>query len=156
MSKTVELSGTIGDVFAHRFSLKTAEGAKLIDLGPGGERDLELEAGQKVAIRVEEKLSEVKANEIRIAAGEWRPVQAGGKPAASGSTSSDAKSNDRDDTASWMTEETVRRQLDEAGYTGHGDLVRKPKHVEVEAEKDGKRHTVHIHKDGVKKAEPVT
>lgn len=70
MSNAAELTGTVEDVFAHRFTLKTDEGKKLVDLGPGGERELDLSAGQTISVKGEDKPAEFKAKEISIAGAE--------------------------------------------------------------------------------------
>ena len=151
MTNTVELTGTVEDVFAHRFTLKTDEGNKLVDLGPGGERALDLSAGQTISVKGEDKPAELKAKEIRIAGAEWQAVKADEKhqpkpPHDKG----DAHGGDSE-----LTDEHVTKLLDDEGYSDHAERTRKPKHVEVMATKDGQRHKVHVRKDGVKKAELV-
>jgi hypothetical protein len=151
MSNAVELTGTVEDVFAHRFTLKTEEGKKLVDLGPGCERELDLSAGQTISVKGEEKPAEFKAKEIRIAGAEWQAVKVDEKhqpkpPHDKG----DAHGGDSE-----LTDKHVTKLLDKEGYTDHAERTRKPKHVEVMATKDGQRHKVHVHKDGVKKAELI-
>lgn len=151
MSNAVELTGTVEDIFAHRFTLKTHDGKQLVDLGPGAEHALTLSAGQTVSVKGEGKPAEFKAREIRIADGEWQPVKADDthhpKPPHD-------KGHEHGDDPE-LTDAHVSKLLDDAGYTDHAERTRKPKHVEVLATKDGQRHTVHVHKDGVKKTEPA-
>lgn len=151
MSNAVELIGTVEDVFAHRFTLKTDEGKKLVDLGPGGERELHLSSGQTISVKGEDKPAEFKAKEIRIAGAEWQPVKADEKHQPK--PAHDKGHDHGEDTE--LTDEHVTKLLDDEGYTDHAERTRKPKHVEVMATKDGQRHKVHVHKDGVKKAELV-
>lgn len=151
MSNTVELTGTVEDVFAHRFTLKTDEGNKLVDLGPGGERTLDLSAGQTISVKGEDKPAEFMAKEVRIAGAEWQVVKADEKhqpkpPHDKGN----AHGGDSE-----LTDEHVTKLLDDEGYSDHAERTRNPKHVEVMATKDGQRHKVHVHKDGVKKAKLV-
>lgn len=157
MSKAVEFTGTVADVFAHRFTLATGDGKKLIDLGPGGEKGVKIEAGQEISVKGDEKPGEVKAHEVRIGDGEWQPVKVDeprdSKPPHG--KDDDEKGGAKPALEPELEDEHVTKLLDEAGYTDHGERERKPKHVEVIASKDGQRHKVHVHKDGVKKAEPV-
>jgi hypothetical protein len=59
------LTGTVQDVFAHRFTLRTAAGVVLADLTPRGEEKITLAAGDEVTIEGERKPSEVKVTRIR-------------------------------------------------------------------------------------------
>jgi hypothetical protein len=155
MTDVVELTGTVEDVFAHRFTLNTDEGKKLVDLGPGGERELALSAGQTVGVKGEDKPGEFRVKEVRVADGEWQPVKSGDKhppkpPHDKGHEHGDAKGDEAE-----LTDEHVTKLLDEEGYSDHAERIRKPRHVEVVATKDGQHHKLHVHKDGVKKTEPV-
>ena len=137
MSKPLELTGTVEDVFGHRFTMKTRDGKHLIDLGPEAGPGAAVQSGQQISVKGEQKPSEIKARRLRIADGAWQDVRSDAKDAP-----------DIDDAH-------VTRVLEAAGYTDHGERTRKPKHVEVIASKDGKRHKVHVHKDGLKKSDPL-
>lgn len=155
MTDVVELTGTVEDVFAHRFTLSTEKGKKLVDLGPGSERELVLSAGQTVSVKGEEKPGEFKAREVRVADGEWQSVKSGDKHPPKPPRDTEPEHGDAKNDEAELTDHHVTKLLDEEGYTDHAERIRKPKHVEVVATKDGQRHKLHVHKDGVKKTEPV-
>lgn len=162
MSDTVELNGTVGNVFGHRFTLATHSGECLIDVGPHGNRAEAITPGTSVSVRGEQKHGEVKASSLRIDDDEWLTIERPEKnhaPKSSINATADtaAPASVGDDAHLGLTADDIARTLDDNGFTAPGEPVRKPKHIEVEASKDGTRHTVHIHKVGiVKKAEPVT
>jgi len=168
MSKDIELNGAIEDVFGHRFTI-TSNGQKfLVDLGPHGDGGAKVEVGQSVSVKGEEKPGEIKASSLRVGDGDWleikhkdhapKPADKGheSKPEAPKSTDGDngAKPDDTDKEQG-PSDDHVTKTLTDEGYTDIGERTRKPKHVEVIASKDGKRHKVHVHKDGVKKTEPA-
>ena len=59
------VTGTVQNIFAHRFTLRTAEGVVLADLTPHGEEKIKLIIGDDVTIEGERKPSEIKVNRIR-------------------------------------------------------------------------------------------
>jgi hypothetical protein len=61
----VTVTGTVQNIFAHRFTLRTAEGVVLADLTPHGEVKIKLIIGDDVTIEGERKPSEIKVNRIR-------------------------------------------------------------------------------------------
>ncbi len=151
MKEAIEIVGTVEDIFAHRVTLKTETGKTLVDFGPGADL-ADIEPGQEIGVRGERKPGELKARDIRTGSGAWTSVTAEEKhPKQDGKNKPTGKGD-----AGAPDDARVTALLDEAGYTDHAERSRKPKHVEVTASKDGKRHTVHVHADGVKKAEPVT
>ena len=86
----------------------------------------------------------MKARSLKLDGGDWRELAGhkGDKP--------------HDDEDHEVSEDDVAKALKDGGYSDPGERLRKPKHIEVVATKDGARHKVHVHKGGVvKKAEPV-
>lgn len=79
MSDTVTLSGTVADVFAHRFTLKGEGGTVLADLGPKGAERIRLAPGDVVTVTGDAKPSEIKVRTI-LRAGETVEVPQGPKP----------------------------------------------------------------------------
>ncbi|MBV9064846.1 MAG: hypothetical protein JO004_03645 [Methylobacteriaceae bacterium] len=58
------LTGTVTDIFAHRFVVKTSAGNVLADLTPHGARQVQLREGDTVVLSGERKPSEVKVSRI--------------------------------------------------------------------------------------------
>lgn len=79
MSDTVTLSGTVADVFAHRFTLTVEGRAVLADLGPKGAERVALASGDAVTITGERKPSEIKVLSV-LRAGETVDIPHGPKP----------------------------------------------------------------------------
>lgn len=155
MSETVELSGTVEDLFGHRFTLKGQDGKDLIDLGPDAKDSADLKPGQSVEIKGERKPDGIKAKSIRVADGDWTELKPAGKQPGHDKDHGGDGNKPGSGEGHGISDEQVTKMLNDEGYTDHGEKTDKPKHVEVIASKDGQRHKVHVHKDGVKKAEPV-
>ncbi|MGO9005040.1 MAG: hypothetical protein ACLQIQ_21670 [Beijerinckiaceae bacterium] len=66
----VNHSGTVGDVFAHRFVLEMSNGNVLADLRPKGAEMFRLKKGEHVRIEGEKKPSEIKVHTISREGGE--------------------------------------------------------------------------------------
>jgi len=161
MSDAVELNGTVEDIFGHRFTLAAQGGKYLVDLGPHGSHAAKITTGQTVSVKGEQKPGEVKAASLRLDDGDWIEIEQPTKDKVPKSQGKDEAAKPvpkpaSDDGEHEVPHDDVVRALSENGYTDAGEPVRKPKHVEIEATKDGTRHTVHVHKGGVvKKADPV-
>jgi len=168
MSKDIELNGTVEDVFGHRFTITADDKKYLVDLGPQGDGGIMVETGQSVSVKGDEKPGEFKATSLRVGDADWLEIKHkdhAPKPDDKGSeTKAHGAKPGRDDVGEESngadkeqgpSDDHVTKTLTDEGYTDLGERTRKPKHVEVIASKDGKRHKVHVHKDGVKKAEPA-
>jgi hypothetical protein len=124
------LKGTVQDVFAHRFTLQTAEGLVLADLTPHGAEKIPLAAGDKIAIEGERKPSEITVACIRrgdVTVTIERPTTRGPHDA-----------HDHLDGA-----KVAVNSARAAGFEIFGELRRSPKHYEVLGLKSGEFAEVH-------------
>ena len=125
----VSLTGTVQNVFAHRFTLKTAEGVVLADLTPHGQDRIALNVGDEVTIEGERKPSEIKVASLRrgdeIVTIERKPKH-------------DPHDPDVDPAASARA----------AGFEIVSEPRRKPKHFEILGRKDGELSELHVNLDG--------
>ncbi len=124
------VSGTVRDVFAHRFVLQTDAGSLLADLGPHGAEILKLDVGDAITIKGERKRSELKASSVERN-GRSFEIPHGERH--------------RDDT----DPEIGRRAAAAEGLTVLGDARSKPKHVEVLGrDATGRLVELHVELDG--------
>lgn len=131
---TVNYSGSVTDVFAHRFVLATPEGHILADLGPRGAEQFRLQKGEKVQIAGEQKPSEVKVFSI---AREGEAAIVLHHPDAHPPQHEHADPH------------IALRAADDAGFTAVGEPHRKPKHFELRArDAKGEEFELHIELDG--------
>ena len=137
MSDTLTLSGTVADVFAHRFTLTTDAGTVLADLGPKGAERIAPAPGDAVTITGERKPSEIKVASI-----------------TRGGETVDLSHGPRQDPAD---PKPALAAVAKAGLKPLGEPHRKPKHFEVLArDADGSHHELHVGFDGtVRKRKPV-
>ena len=139
MSDTITLSGTIADVFAHRFTLTTDTGTVLADLGPKGAERITPATGDAVTITGERKPSEIKVTSL-TRRGETVDL-----------------SHDKGPDHAPADPKPVLAAVEKAGLAPLGEPRRKPKHFEVLArDRDGHHHELHVAFDGtVSKRKPV-
>ena len=129
----VKHSGTVGDIFAHRFVLELPQGNVLADLGPKGAKSFRLKKGERVHIEGEKKPSEIKVKTISLE---------GGKAVDMDHPSPKHEQDDVDPKIALQAAEN-------AGYFVIGDPRRKPKHFDVRARNPkGKIVDLHIEFDG--------
>ena len=126
-------TGTITDVFAHRFVIDTGESRLLADIGPEAAERIVLKAGLKVKIEGERKPSEIKVERIAVGSGDFQPAH---KPGPG--------HHENDFSAK---EATLLAKSE--GYKIVGELLPKKKHYEASATKGGRSYNIHIHRDGV-------
>jgi hypothetical protein len=142
----IKVAGTIEDVFAHRFVLRTASGKLLADLGPRGAEQIKLKTGDTITIEGEKKPSEVKVRHI-TQNGKTTEIHHPDKPHGPGHH--DPKAHDHDPSAALKS---VRAD----GYEVIGVPRGKPKHFEVLAKRDGAFVELHVGLDGqIHKSKPV-
>ncbi|HJE25621.1 MAG TPA: hypothetical protein K8W01_18395 [Methylorubrum populi] len=137
MNETVRASGTIWGVFGHRLALDGAEGRVLVDLGPTGIEGLDLKIGDPVSVSGQRKPSEIKVTGLTLADGTERVLKWPDRPPRDG-----LKPGEAVDPAPAVA------NVKAAGYVAEGPPRRKPKHFEITAFKDGKRHELHVGLDG--------
>ena len=111
------VSGTVRDMFAHRFVLQTDAGSLLADLGPHGADILKLDVGDAITITGERKPSELKVFTVERN-GRSFEIPHGDKHRP------DKHRNDVDP-------DIARRAATDAGLTALGEPRRKAKHFEV-------------------------
>ncbi|GJD42958.1 hypothetical protein AFCDBAGC_0800 [Methylobacterium cerastii] len=137
---TMKAAGTVWGVFGHRFAIEGADGRQLADLGPKGAEGVALRVGDAVTVEGEKKPSEIKVARLTTADGTVHAVTWPDKHAGS----------EGDPAAATAAAEA-------AGYRVTGEPERKPKHVEVPAEKDGRAVRLHVDRDGtVREPKPKT
>jgi hypothetical protein len=137
---TTMIAGRIGDIFAHRFVVKTDDGRTVLaDLGPKGAMAFPLVAGAEIVATGETKPSELKIRTIALKGG--MPLTIEHKP----------KHGDRDRQDDEAIAIVVR-----AGFEPIGAPRRKPKHVEVLARKETALVECHVDPDGtLRKQKPI-
>jgi hypothetical protein len=140
LHRTVEYSGAIAEIFAHRFILATAEGNILAELGPTGAKLFALKKGDRVHIAGEKWPSEVKVHTI-AREGESPVVIEHAKPLH----------HEHADPL------IALRAADRAGFTPLGEPHRKPKYFELRArDAKGQAFELHIELDGrIAKQKPI-
>jgi hypothetical protein len=132
LHRTVEYSGAVAEIFAHRFVLATAEGNVLADLGPTGAKLFALQKGRRVHIAGEKWPTEVKVHTI-AREGESPVVIEHAKPP-------------HHEAADPLI---ALRAADQAGFTPLGEPHRKPKYFELRArDAMGRAFELHIELDG--------
>lgn len=140
----VSYDGTIGDIFAHRFVLATAEGNILADLGPKGAEVFSLVKGDRVRITGEKKPSEVKVHTI---APEGRDAVVLEKHPRD--KHPQHKHPHEHPQHEHVDPQIALRAADEAGFAILGEPHRKPKHFELRApDAKGQDFELHIELDG--------
>ncbi len=156
---TVALTGTILNVFAHRFTLECGGKVRLADLGPQGAEAFALAEGLEVTLKGEQKPSEIKVTEISTRGasavviphkkphlhgpGHPPPRHEAGHPPHPHHPDADPA--------------LALRGAKAAGWTPKGTPQRRPKHFEVLARRgDGPWTELHVDLDGqVYKAKPL-
>ena len=139
---TVEITGRITDVFAHRFVIEQSSTERLLaDLGPKGAEQLKPGVGQQVTIEGEQHPSEIKVSRFTRTG----TVTDIARPAKPGPTHDGAF-----DPA--VAIEAVRN----TGARILGEPRRGPKHFEVLGQREGEMAEYHVHADGsIRKIKPV-
>ena len=132
---TTKAAGTVWAVFGHRFAIEGADGRHLADLGPKGAEGVAPRVGDAVTVEGEKKPSEIKVARLTTADGTVHAV-----------TWPDKHAGSEGDPAAAIT------AAEAAGYRVTGEPERKPKHVEVPAEKDGRAVRLHVARDGTVRA----
>ena len=148
MSDTITLSGTVADIFAHRFTLKTESGTVLADLGPKGADAVKLAPGDAVSVTGEQKPSEIKVHSL---------TRKGATIAIPHGDKKDGKPDHRDHDHEPADPKLARAAAETAGLRPVGEPRRKPKHFEVLArDAKGAHHELHVALDGtLRQQKPV-
>lgn len=142
----IKAAGTIEDVFAHRFVLRTHDGKMLVDLTPKGAEQVKLRAGDQIAIEGEKKPSEVKVHRV-MQNGKVTEIHHPDKP--HGPKHDDPKHHAHDPAPALKA---VRAE----GYEVVGKARPKPKHFEVLARRGKELMELHVELDGhIRKSKPV-
>jgi hypothetical protein len=136
-------SGTVTEVFAHRFVLKTDDGPLLGDLTPHGAAEITLKIGDTIEIEGEQRPSELKVSTVTR---DGRTVANAHKPPKPG------KHDDHPHAAPASAIAAVQA----AGYRPVGEPRRKPKHFEILGQSGEQLHEFHVELDGgIRKSKPV-
>jgi hypothetical protein len=137
------VTGIVQNIFAHRFTLRTAEGVVLADLTPHGEEKIRLIIGDDVTIEGERKPSEIKVNRIRR--GDFTlTIEHLTKHGPH-----EAPDHDGDPKAAAASARA-------AGFEVIGEPRRKPKHFEILVRKNGDFSELHVSLDGsIRHTKPV-
>jgi hypothetical protein len=137
---TITVTGTVTDIFAHRFVIETSSGRILADLTPKGAELIVVRVGDLVTLT-----GEMKPSELKIA----RYTKDGEQPLTidHGPPRHEVEA----DPAAAIKEARNK------GYTPLGSPRRKPKHFEILGRsQDGELHELHLEFDGhLRKSKPV-
>jgi hypothetical protein len=155
---TVALTGTILNVFAHRFTLESDGRVHLADLGPKGAEAFALAEGLKVTIKGERRPSEVKVTEIGargtspVAIAHKKPHHGPGHNPPPHHEGGRPRPHHPD-----ADPALALRAAKAAGWTPKGEPQRRPKHFEVLARQgDGPWTELHVDLEGdIYKAKPL-
>ena len=135
------LTGAVQNIFAHRFTLQTADGVVLADLTPHGAEKIKLIVGDKVTIEGERKPSEIKVERIRR--GDL-------------TVTIDHPKKHEDHDRSEGNPKAAAASARAAGFEIIGEPRRKPKHFEILGRQDGDLSELHVSLDGdIRHAKPV-
>jgi hypothetical protein len=144
--ESVRVTGTVEDVFGHRFVLSTEYGKILADLTPKGQMQCVLRSGEEITIEGERRPSEVKIRKITLGG---KTVEIGRGEDPHGHRHHEPGRHRHDPTAAIAA---VRKQ----GYEVIGDPRVKPKHFEILARKGDGLRELHVELDGhIRKAKPI-
>jgi hypothetical protein len=132
----VKASGTVTDVFGHRFVVHTPNGKVLADIGP--KATIKLSQHERVEIEGEQKPTEIKVKRIAIGGGEMHETHHGGPKRE--------KHHGRADESFGPAEAAAMAQAE--GYELIGDARPHKKHFELLAAKNGRTFDIHVHRDG--------
>lgn len=136
-----KVSGKITHVFAHRFVVKTSNGAVLADITPHGMGAVKLRVGAEVTLEGEMKPSELKVS--RFTRG-------------SQSVEIEHKKKHHHDHHGPADPKVALASARTAGFEPVGEPRRKPKHFEVLGRRNGVYSELHIELDGhIRKTKPV-
>jgi hypothetical protein len=137
------LTGIVENIFAHRFTLRTAEGVVLADLTPRGEEKIKLAVGDEVTIEGERKPSEIKVGRIR-------------RGDAAVTIEHLGKHGPREDSDHEGDPKTAVASAHAAGFEVIGEPRRKPRHFEILGRRDGDLAELHISPGGsIRQTKPV-
>jgi hypothetical protein len=134
------LTGAVQNIFAHRFTLQTADGVVLADLTPRGAEKIKLIVGDKVTIVGERKPSEIKVDRIR-------------RGDLTVTIDHPRKHEDHDHEGN---PNVAAASVRAAGFEIIGEPRRKPKHFEILGRQGGALSELHVSLDGsIRHAKPV-
>ncbi len=129
----VKHSGTIGDVFGHRFVLEMRKGNILADIGPKGVEHFRLKTGRQVNIEGKKTPSEVKVRSISRSDGKTVVI--------------DHPKHSPEQTTTDLSK--ALRAVKKAGFDAIGEPRRKPRHFEILARNsNGTEVELHVELDG--------
>jgi hypothetical protein len=163
------VSGRVEHVFAHRFTVKTADAVILADLTPHGARHVPLKSGDDVVIEGEQKPSELRVETIAIG---HRTYVLPAQPEhlrGFGSRHQGAHhhgphhrgphhGHDRRGHGSdaFVDTAVLKKAVEDQGYDVIGEARLRHRHAEWLARKDGSLFEVHVDFGGeVRKAKPA-
>ena len=142
----IKTSGTIVDVFHHRFVLETAGGRVLADVTPRGLEQFSLAVGDSIEIEGEQKPSEIKV--MRFATG-GRSFEINHKEKQR--SHGHHKPHKHDDADPNIALGAIRDE----GYEILAEPRRRPKHFEILGKRKGKTVELHVEFDGcIRKEKP--
>lgn len=149
-AETIKIAGTIEDIFAHRFVLRTSVGKLLADLTPKGAEQVRLRSGDEIIIEGERKPSEIKVTRV-VRNGEATEIHHPEKPRPGHHDPKhhEPKHHDHDPAP-------VLKSVRASGYEVIGAPRGKPKHFEVLTRRDGELQELHVELDGhIRKSKSV-
>jgi hypothetical protein len=139
---SVKTSGTVTDVFGHRFVVQTSNGKVLADIGP--KATIKLSPHERVEIEGEQKPTEIKVMRIAIGGGAARDTHHGDPK--------HKKHHGHADGSFGPSEAAAMAQAE--GYELLEDVRPHKKHFEALAAKGDRTFAIHVHRDGRVEAKP--
>jgi hypothetical protein len=136
--ESVKTSGTVTDVFGHRFVVQTPSGKVLADIGPTAAETITPKQHDKVELEGEQKPTEIKVHRIAIGGGKMRETHHHGPK-------HDKHHGHHDESFGPKEAAAMARA---AGYELIGDPQPHKKHFEAVTTKGGRTFDIHVHRDG--------
>jgi hypothetical protein len=162
----ITVSGRVEHVFAHRFTVKTADTVILADLTPHGARHVPLKSGDDVVIEGEQKPSEIRVETIAIGPRTYvLPPQPEhmrgirrhfGGPEHHRGPHHQGHGPNRRPHDHVINTTAMKKTLEDEGYFVVGEARLRHRHAEWLVRKDGQMFEAHVDFDGaIRKVKPV-
>jgi hypothetical protein len=150
----ITVSGRVEHMFAHRFTVKTAETVILADLTPHGARHVPLKSGDEVVIEGEQKPSEIRVETITI--GPRTFVLPPGPEPHRGPGHHRGPPHHHRPQDDVINTSAMKKTLEDDGFFIVGDARLRHRHAEWLVRKNGQMFEAHVDFDGgIRKVKPV-
>jgi hypothetical protein len=142
VAEPVKVTGTVTDVFGHRYVVDEGGKKSLVDIGPKGRQLVTIKTGDKISVDGEfTDAGEVQARSVTVAD---KPAVALPEPGSwwqklAGTGKAEGPE---------LTPQSAKEMVAKGGYEVVGEPRPEKKHFEVLGKKDGRYYEVHAHRDG--------